>query len=209
MRATCPYNAQPASAKWREAVARVPAEAVDPTSPPDIRLDRQTAIASAGSCFAQHIRNHLVRRGYNYLITEPGPAGLAEEEREERSYGVFPARFGNIYTTVQLLQLFERAYGRFVPAEEYWRDGDGFFDPFRPHVEPEGFADLDALRADRQNHLAAVRALFETVEVLIFTLGLTEAWRSRVDGAVFPVCPGCSIGTFDAGRHEFVNFGVT
>ncbi len=50
--------------------------------------------------------------------------------------------------------------------------------------------------------------MFETVEVFVFTLGLTEAWRSRLDGAVFPVCPGCSVGTFEPDRHEFVNFGA-
>jgi hypothetical protein len=208
MRSSCPYNAQPASARWRDAVARIPAAFVDPTMRELIQIDLRTTVASAGSCFAQHIRNHFVKRGYNYLITEPGGEGLSDEERVEHSYGTFPARFGNIYTTVQLLQLFERAYGRFVPAEDHWLDGGRFFDPFRPSVEPEGFATLEALREDRGRHLVAVRQMFEAVELFIFTLGLTEAWRSRIDGAVFPVCPGCSIGTYDAARHEFVNFGV-
>jgi hypothetical protein len=209
MRSSCPYNAQPLTARWREAVGRIAPAAVDPTMPASVRIDRRTVVASAGSCFAQHIRNHFVRRGYNYLITEPGPRDLSDDERDERSYGIFPARFGNIYTTVQLWQLFERAYGRFVPSEDNWRDGDGFFDPFRPSIEPEGFATVAALREDRARHLAETRRMFETVEVFIFTLGLTEAWRSRIDGAVFPVCPGCSIGTFEPERHEFVNFGVT
>jgi hypothetical protein len=209
MRSSCPYNTQPSTARWREAVGRVPPADVDPTMPASLQIDRSTVVASAGSCFAQHIRNHFIRRGYNYLITEPGPPDLSDDERAELSYGIFPARFGNVYTTVQLWQLFERAYDRFVPAEEYWRDGDGFFDPYRPHVEPDGFATLAALREDRARHLAASRRMFETIEVFIFTLGLTEAWRSRIDGAVFPVCPGCSVGTFDADRHEFVNFGVT
>lgn len=208
MRSTCPYNAQPASARWRDAVARVPASAVDPTIRELLQIDLRTTVASAGSCFAQHIRNHFVRRGYNYLITEPGPEGLSDDERVEHSYGIFPARFGNIYTTVQLWQLFERAYGRFAPAEDHWLDGGRFFDPFRPSVEPEGFPTLEALREDRERHLAAAREMFEAVELFIFTLGLTEAWRSRIDGAVFPVCPGCSIGTYDPARHEFVNFGV-
>jgi hypothetical protein len=51
-----------------------------------------------------------------------------------------------------------------------------------------------------------VRALFESVEVFVFTLGMTEAWRSRQDGAVFPIAPGCGSGVFDPNRHEFQNF---
>jgi hypothetical protein len=42
----------------------------------------------------------------------------------------------------------------------------------------------------------------------VFTLGLTECWRAREDGAVFPLCPGVSGGTFDAARHEFLNLDV-
>ena len=208
MRTSCPYGTQPVTTRWRDAVGKLPPAAVDPTMPATIAIDRDTVVASAGSCFAQHIRNYLVRRGYNYLVTEPGPAELSPAERSEHSYGTFPARFGNLYTTVQLQQLIERAYGRFTPAEDHWLDGGRFYDPFRPHVEPDGFGSLEALHEDRTRHLAATRQMFESVEVFVFTLGLTEAWRSRVDGAVFPVCPGCSVGTFDPQRHEFANFGV-
>jgi hypothetical protein len=193
---------------WRDSVAKVPSAEVDPTLPASFRIDRNTVVASAGSCFAQHMRNQLVRRGYNYLITEPGPADLSEDEGEDRQFGVFPARFGNVYTTVQLFQLFERAFGRFLPEEDFWLDADRYYDPFRPHVEPDGFATLAELREDRERHLAATRRMFETVELFVFTLGLTEAWRSRSNGAVFPVCPGCSVGTFEPERHEFVNLGI-
>jgi hypothetical protein len=51
-----------------------------------------------------------------------------------------------------------------------------------------------------------VRSAFEQADFFIFTLGLTEAWRSRLDGAVYPACPGTVAGQFDAGKHEFVNF---
>ncbi len=122
MRSSCPYNAQPPAAKWRDVVAKVPAAEVDPTVLCGYQISRDTVVASAGSCFAQHIRNHLVRRGYNYLVTEPGPKGLSDVEREDLQYGIFPARFGNVYTTVQLLQLFHRAFGRFSPREDIWVD---------------------------------------------------------------------------------------
>jgi hypothetical protein len=80
-------------------------------------------------------------------------------------------------------------------------------DPFRPGVEPGGFANEAACVWDREAHLAAVREALEIADVLVFTLGLTEAWVSRVDGAVFPVCPGSGLGgRFDPERHVFRNF---
>jgi hypothetical protein len=47
--------------------------------------------------------------------------------------------------------------------------------------------------------------MFETLDVFVFTLGLTECWRSKADGAVFPLCPGVDGGTFSADRYEFYN----
>jgi hypothetical protein len=44
------------------------------------------------------------------------------------------------------------------------------------------------------------------MDILIFTLGLTEGWRSRHDGAVFPLAPGVAGGFMDFRRYEFVNF---
>lgn len=111
-------------------MAQTPADDVDPVVKPQFTLRREDQIATAGSCFAQHISRALQTKGFSYLITEPG--------EEERNYGVYPARFGNIYTARQLLQLFQRAFGLFAPAEAAWRSGDRFVDPFRPQIEPRG-----------------------------------------------------------------------
>jgi hypothetical protein len=48
----------------------------------------------------------------------------------------------------------------------------------------------------------------EELDIFIFTLGLTECWASRTDGAVFPLCPGVAGGSFCEERYEFLNFGV-
>jgi hypothetical protein len=64
------------------------------------------------------------------------------------------------------------------------------------------------MRLDREQHLACVRRMFESLGIFVFTLGLTECWASRVDGAVFPVCPGVEGGTFDPARHVFCNESV-
>lgn len=177
-----PYRSQPDHAFWSRAMAQTPADDVDPVVKPQFTLAREDQIATAGSCFAQHISRALQAKGFGYLITEPG--------EEARNYGVYPARFGNIYTARQLLQLFQRAFGLFAPAEKAWRAGDRFADPFRPQVEPGGFASLDAMLADRERHLDCVRSMFERADVFIFTLGLTEAWTSLEDGAIFPLAPG-------------------
>lgn len=163
-------------------------------------------MATAGSCFAQHIARYLQKSGFNYYVTEPGHPVLPESVRVANNYGQFSARYGNIYTARQLLQLFERAYGNFRPVEDCWRvEDDVFLDPFRPSAQPGGFISEAEMRIDREQHLACVRKMFETLDVFIFTLGLTECWVSRADGAVFPVCPGVQGGEFKKSHHLFVN----
>ena len=94
----------------------------------------------------------------------------------EYGYGVYTARTGNIYTSRQLVQLFDRAYGKFQPEEDVWQDEDGYRDPFRPQIAPEPFLTRAEYRADRARHFAAVRRAFEELTVFVFTLGLTECW---------------------------------
>jgi hypothetical protein len=87
-----------------------------------------------------------------------------------------------------------------------WQKGPkSFLDPFRPTTQPGGYISQEEMEADRAQHLRAVRKMFETLDVFVFTLGLTECWRSKADGAVFPICPGVEGGTFDPGRYEFYN----
>jgi len=202
-----PYAELPPSRFWRRAVERIAASDVDPVGTPPFAIDRSARIATTGSCFAQNMSRVLVRHGYNYFVAESAPAGFSAAEARAAGYGVFSSRSGNVYTARQLRQLFDRAFGAFVPLEEPWLRPDGrYADPFRPQIEPQGFATVAELNASRARHLAAVRAMFEQLDVFIFTLGLTEAWRSRADGAVFPLAPGVAAGALDATRHEFVNF---
>ena len=189
-----PYADLPDNAFWRRAIS----EEIDPVVEAPFRIGQTAAIATAGSCFAQHISRVLDESGYRYLVTETQGAGA----------GVFPARFGNIYTPRQLLQTFERAYATFRPVDQAWRRDDGaFVDPFRPRIDLEGFASAEAVEAARAGHLAAVREMFEACSVFIFTLGLTEAWVSTRDGAVFPLAPGVAGGEPGEG-YAFHNFTV-
>jgi hypothetical protein len=201
-----PYKSLPEKAFWRRSVAGVEPEKVDPVGIFDLRIDADTKVATAGSCFAQHIARYLKNSGFCYYVAEPGHPILPAAVRESQNYGLFSARYGNIYTARQLWQLFERAYGRFEPEEDVWQTAANVFvDPFRPTTQPGGYISREELLRDREQHLAAVRTMFETLDVFVFTLGLTECWRSRADGAVFPVCPGVEGGTFDPARYEFYN----
>jgi GSCFA family len=206
---TCPYATVPPHSKWREAMAG-PVPECRPFAETPFRIGRSTRLASAGSCFAQRIAAALKAEGYSYLVTEPGGPFLPAAARESLGYGLYSARYGNVYTSAQLLQLFQRAFGVFAPDEPFWQNGQGrVVDPFRPLVHQGGFATEAEALADRARHLEAVRRMFGELDVFIFTLGLTEHWRSRATGAVYPAAPGCGLGgRFDAGLHVFHNSTV-
>jgi hypothetical protein len=193
---------------WRRSVARAETHLFDPVVSPRFHLSRTSKIATAGSCFAQHISRQLQRIGFHYFVPENG-LELTDEERVRRNYGVFSARYGNLYTASQLLQLFEEAFeGRVSVENAWWRDDGRYVDPYRPQIEPDGFESIEAVMEAREQHLSAVRSVFLDADVLVFTLGLTEAWRSKTDGSVFPLAPGVVAGSFDDNRHEFINFNV-
>ena len=160
-------------------------------------------IMSAGSCFAANTVPFLEQAGYAYVRTER----LEETSSDRFGYGRYSAAYGNIYTARQLLQLIRRTQDRFKPAEDRWHDGDAIIDPFRPGLPypAESDAEFDVLTAA---HLARTHEAVAAADVFMFTLGLTEAWISAVDGAVFPACPGTVAGTFDPHRHVFKNFNV-
>ncbi|MBC2669065.1 GSCFA domain-containing protein [Novosphingobium piscinae] len=201
-----PYKSAPGHTFWRRSVAEVDPASVDPVVDFPFRIDPTMRVATAGSCFAQHIARYLRNSGFNYHVTEPGHPIIPESVRAKNNYGLFSARYGNIYTARQLIQLFERAYGRFVPQEPVWQESeDRFLDPFRPSTQPGGYISAAELELDRAQHLAAVREMFETLDVFVFTLGLTECWVSRADGAAFPICPGVEGGVFDPERYAFHN----
>ena len=200
-----PYRHLPASAFWRSAVA--PEFVTDDLiAGPDPLLRPDDRIMSAGSCFAANMVPWLEDAGYFYVRTEEPPPAIAPLS-ENLAYRRYSAGYGNIYTTRQFRQLVERAAGLFRPAEDRWYENDAVVDPFRPGLaypasSDEEFDDMTAC------HLAAVRRAVEEATVLVFTLGLTETWASRIDGSVYPTCPGTVGGTFDESKYAFVQLGV-
>ena len=193
---------------WKKSVAKIPSQ-INPIVAPKFRIDRQTKIATAGSCFAQYLSRHLQRGQHNFYVAEAAPGLLNPEEARAYHYGLFSARYGNIYTSRGLLQLLKRAFDLWHSCEPAWQDDTGrFIDPLRPLVQPGGYISIDEMAHDRKNHLAAVRAMIENLEVSVFTLGLTELWERKSDGTVFPACPGCGHGRFDGALYQFRNLTV-
>jgi hypothetical protein len=200
-----PYEQAALYRRWRTGVVEIPPADVDPVVSLPFSISPSDRIVTAGSCFAQHIAPFLRRRGYNFLETEPAHPILTSRLSSTFGYGLYSARYGNVYTARQLLQLLKRAYGRFQPIDDIWEQDRRFIDPFRPAIQPEGFASRAEYDADRRQHFAAVRRAFEELDYFLFTLGLTECWVSRQDGAAYPVCPGTVAGHFDPEQHEFIN----
>jgi hypothetical protein len=193
---------------WRRGVAGVERFRFDPVASTRFRIGRTQPVATAGSCFAQHIARRLAATGFNYQVVEAGE-GLPPEARQAMNYGVFSCRYGNIYTSRQLLQLFQACFSGRQVAEDVWQREDGrYVDALRPQIDPQGHASEAEVRAERASHIAAVRRMFEECRVFVFTLGLTEAWRSRLDGTVYPLAPGVAGGSFDRERHEFINLDI-
>lgn len=203
---THPYAGLAETSFWSRAVAPIAPGQLDPMVEAPFSISPTTKVATLGSCFAQHISRHLAASGFNYFVTETAPEGLGEAEAKALQYGTFSARYGNIYTVRQAVQLFDRAFGKFTPDEDVWTRGEVYVDPFRPLVEPQGYPTPEAVREAAKTHLEQVRAVFTEAEVIVFTLGLTEAWLSRDDGAVFAAAPGVAGGEYDPERHQRANF---
>jgi hypothetical protein len=205
-----PYASLPDHCFWRRSISPVPMAEVDPVVRPRFRIRKTDRVSTAGSCFAQHIARHLASAGFNYFVTETANPFISDQQARDYNYVVFTARYGNVYTARQLTQMLKRAYGLFQPVDDIWVTADGrFFDPYRPQIQPGGFSSEREFRADREQHFAAIRRAVEQSDVLVFTLGLTEAWINARDGSAYPVCPGTAAGTFDPAEHKFVNFRMT
>lgn len=204
-----PYSGLPDYQFWKKSVATPSMSDVDPVTSLRFQLDPVEKVATAGSCFAQHIARTLSSNGFNYFVAESASESLTTEEAAKGNYSVFSARYGNIYSARQLLQLVQRSSGQFFPHDNFWTREDGkLVDPFRPQIEADGFDTLDSLLEARRIHFDSVNRMFSEMDVFVFTLGLTEAWRSKKDGAVFPLAPGVAGGIINFDEYEFINFNV-
>lgn len=206
-----PYKNLSPDQYWSTGISEQAPGLLCPTRPHTTKIKSGDRVATLGSCFAQHIGRHLLANGFNFYQTEAAPNWMADDYAREQGYSMFSARYGNVYTPRQAVQLFTRAFGQFKPLELAWpsiTDSSRVIDPFRPGVQAGGYSSADALIKDQAHHFHAVRELFQSAHWFVLTLGLTEAWQDLRDGAIFPIAPGVLGGKFDASCQCFVNFTV-
>lgn len=154
------------------------------------RIDRDTPIASIGSCFAREIKLWLLRQGYNYLQMAEGPCTEAGSARYDRAYNTFTIR-----------QEFERAFGSFEPIVDCWTFDDGqvrLLDPYRRNVAWESHEEM---RTELEEHRENVRRAFREARVVVITVGQSEIWFDKRDGSVFPLVPPVEV--YDKSIHGF------
>lgn len=204
-----PYVGMPDYQFWKNEQAITQHELFDPITNISFKIGKNDSVVTAGSCFAQHVAKYLSNSGFTFYVTEFAHPIIPTEIAAKFNYGVFTARYGNIYTARQLKQLLDRAYGFFEPIESVWLTKENYFvDPFRPQIQEGGFVSEAELLMDRQVHYAAVRKAIESMSVFVFTLGLTESWIDVRDGAIFPLAPGVAGGVFTEAHFAFKNFEV-
>ena len=156
---THPYSDLGGTAFWRSGVAEA-----DPAAPVDLyrpkfALGRDAAIATAGSCFAQHVGRALRDAGMNVLDAEPPPLACPDPVARAYGFGIYSGRYGNIYTARQLAQLIADAQAGHVDPTAIWPRAGRFHDALRPTIEPGGFVSVEEVRALRQRGIR-VAAVF-------------------------------------------------
>lgn len=202
-----PYSNLPSKAFWRTGVAESNILITQNLWQKKFDILANDKIASAGSCFAQHLSRRLISSGYRFMDVEPPPKQLPPKYHSRYGYSIYSGRYGNIYTTSQLLQLAKEALGILPNLDYAWEDDNGrFYDPLRPNVEPEGLESYSEILYHRRYHLSRFKHLLENCDIFVFTLGLTEAWICNRSDRTLPTAPGTIAGSYDPDLYYFKNF---
>ncbi len=179
---------------WPGSFDNPPADGNFPAPPEKgFHITRTTPIASLGSCFAREIKRRLIQRGFSYISEETHhPAAVHASAAWERVYNTFCMR-----------QIFEYSFGEWTPAVRWWQTprSGRIQDPYRRVIVYESQGEAEA---DFERHRACSRRALASAQLLIVTLGLTEIWQDRQDGAVIslPAGPYVNEGG-QMGRYEF------
>jgi hypothetical protein len=193
-----PYDNYENSSFWSKNISNKPLGNIDITQELEkFTFSKNDKVMSIGSCFAQHTSNFLQSKNYNYLLYE-------------KNYTHFSAKYGNVYTIEQGKQLLERAINK-DPEGEVWINYKikKYIDSFRPRIFDKGFSTVEEVKSERIKHLESTLRAFKDCDVLIYTLGLTEGWKSKNTGQVFQIAPGVDGGSFDALLHESFNSSLS
>ena len=155
-------------------------------------IDKTTPIASIGSCFAVEIRHHLRKAKFNFINTQDSWSGSAE--------------WGRVYTTKNLLQIFQYSFSEYSPDIRIAHSSKGYFDPYR---EGPFFPSEQAATKALHQHFEDSRRALTECKVLIVTPGQNEAWVDQKDGAVWTHKPPKEVfETFGKDRFRVKQFSL-
>jgi hypothetical protein len=202
---THPYSDLPNENFWRKFVSNTCWRDLNFNNKTKFHLKDDYKIITAGSCFAQNISRYMKKVGLSVFNAEPEHPLMAEFGLENDSYNQFSARYGNIYTSRQCLELVLQALGNSPMIEDFIEENGRWYDLLRPSIQKNGFSSLNEAKADRRYHLSRVKSMLLEADVFIFTLGLTESWFHKEKGHIYPACPGTVRGKFNSDIYHFRN----
>ncbi|MEI7712256.1 MAG: GSCFA domain-containing protein [Rhodospirillales bacterium] len=196
--------------RWQSAIADIPSARADSSIAGKFQFGATDKLAAIGDSFCEKIVQLLVQEGFYHFVTEPANPIVYPHLLGGYNYGRFSARYGEIETARQLKQMLHRAYNDSVAIEPTWiADYGSYIDPYRPDIQPGGFATEAELHADRQQHRRATRKTIENTDVFIIVLTSTEGWVDVENENIFPVRDCSCSGIFDSNRHRLVKFETT
>jgi GSCFA family len=202
-----PYIANPQYTFWERAISEKAVGEIDPSEgSSSFKIDLEDEVMTLGSCFAQHVSQRLSKEGFKFLVTEYHPSD--NSLNFENGYGIFTARYGNIYTITQANELLRRCLSTDI-AGDIWSYKGRVVDSHRPRAIPSGYESKNSLLEDRTIHLQATLNGLRRAKILVFTLGLTEGWKNVETGQIYPIAPGVAGGSYDSSIHEPFNMSVS
>ena len=205
-------NASNAFNKWGQlgqdnrdpklAVRRLEDDVFDAKVNPKFQLSKRDRYFMIGSCFARGLEEIL--RSRKLAVDSYSEDFLTWRTARE---GLIPLGATNRYNTAAIANDFRwhlDADASF-PAESYLDVGDGLFTD--PHMNPS-LANAEPSELDARRKIwGSVFAKLSGVNVVILTLGLTEAWYDNQTQTVWNTTPDGRMQKNHPGRFSPVNLG--
>lgn len=177
------------------AASRLERAVVLPEIRPSFRLERSDRIFTIGSCFARHIENHLIARGYDVRSQDLDIPGF--EYRPPHSSVIL-----NKFTTHSMLNELRWALDPACafPEESLVEEREGGWVDLQVvgEVSPAPRATVLA----RRPYVADVFRRIRECRVVVMTLGLVEAWYDHAFGLYLNRAPGYRTVRRHPGRFE-------
>jgi hypothetical protein len=205
MKPNHPYKGLSATKFWNKFVSDKAWREVEFIDTPKFKIKASDKVVTAGSCFAQHISRYMNKVGLSILNCEPAHPLLMSHGGDVEGHNQFSARYGNIYSSSQCLELIQQALEIIPMVEDFVEESSRWYDLLRPNIQKAGFSSLHEALSDRRYHLSQVSKMFHEDVIFVFTLRLTDVWKNKSGTLTYPVFPSTLRGVFDEEKHIFKN----